>query len=608
MATIELLKNLGIKKNSSTPFSSKMVGQLFFEKVTNNLVVSVKCSNAFQSEEVVVADVVNDSFAIPFDLFGIIVQGSVNFKDVQDTVVDPYAHPKFDTVDKRIGVIADNICNLSDVFIRAALPVDVTIPFGVSTLPAKSDANLSYGDYQGWVLYRVPVQSELDADTAAPNNMWQPYFGEWADIARITSALIPQIKSDRAAPLTLSSGSTANKFNYTWSEYEAINDVINEKKYSGTPESVQFTLANESAAVPGRVSVYLNGIYQDLSKVNITRNVISCNGINPNLGDTVTVIYKAYAPSAMDLSFDPDSNPTSDNPVQTVQYKYDYQYTVKEIRNASGQLVNTLYYFWVANKNIPTRGRSMSLQSAKNLLKVNTNPYAILQNISAPIGTATPSYNQFIGMGLNRYITEDNTYKIRFTRDFILRDDPKNIELKNVHTEWAMIREQQNTLIPEKLWNHLVDAACGQNLIGEPIPSLARVAYDERNGTSARYGFNEGQSFVDQTLALNSIKHAILNTSLTSISPANPGVEVADPIEFIDMNDVDSLFATPAKTRKTMSDIWTKAKPKQANEIFFTVLYDALAENYEFTDIFKTSMIAAHSIRLFSNLDEGNEN
>lgn len=599
MATIELLKNLRIGRYELTPFASTMVGKLVFEKIVQGDLVSIKCTNEVSGLNQVVdvadvADQIDAPFIVVFDALGIQISGQ--------TSVD-YSHPLFATPSQRVNVIADNICAATtDVVLRAAVPVDVSIPFGASVLPAKTDADLSLGDYQGWVLYREPSADDLTNDTASPNNMWQPYFGDWNEISRVTASLIPMIKKDRAYPATLPDGTIAGKFDYVWSEFEPISDVILQKKFDGDQASTLFTLDNETTLTPARLNVYVNGVYQDVSKAVTAKNVVDCSGLNPKLGDVVTVIYKAYTPTKIDLAFDPDSNPAADNPVQTVQYKYDYQYTVKEVRNSDGELVNTLYYFWVANKNLTTRSRAVSLQSAKNLLKNNTNPYAILQNISTP-GSSAPSYNQFIGMGLNRYITEDDTYKIRFTRDFILRDDPRDIELKNVHTEWAMIREQQNTLIPGTLWNHLVDAACGQNMVGDAVPSLARVAYDERNGTRSRYGFGDGQAFVDQDLALNSIKYAIQNTSLTTISPANPGVEVPDQIEFIDMNEVDAMFATPALTRKTMNDIWTKAKPKQVNEIFFTVLYDALAENYEFTDIFKTSMIAAHSIRLFSKLE-----
>jgi hypothetical protein len=601
MTTIQPIKNLSVSRNDKTDFSSNLIGRLEFDKLTDTSgVVSILCRNVdtglSQTISVPdVADFVDAPFVLDFDLMGFAVKGQ--------TDVD-YSCPIFTTVNARASIIADSICNSStNLRLRAAIPVDVTIPFGTSTLPSKSAADLSLGDYQGWVLYREPTQTELTADSTQPNNMWQSYVGDWNEIPQLNSALLTRIKADKSATLTMTDGTEIPKFDYVWSNYSIIDRVKQQKKFDGTVGTAIFTFVNELAVLPTRLNVYLNGIYQPNTKISIDKNVVDCSNLNPAVGDTITAILEAYTPSKLELAFDPSLNPVKDNPIQLIQYKYDYQYTAREIRNQSGELVNTLYYFWVANKNLTTLGRSVSLQSAKSLLKVNTNPYAILQNIN-PIN-GIPSYNRFIGMGLNRYITQDDTYKVRFTRDFVLRDDPRDTELKNVHTEWALIREEQNNLIPEQLWNILVDAACGVNIIGEPIPSLSRVAYDERNGTATRYGFGAGQVFVDQALALSSIKYAIANTALTSISAATGGVEIPDPISFIDPSTLDELFATQVSSRKTLNDIWTKAKPKQVNEIFFTVLYDALAENYEFSDIFKTSMIAAHSIRLFSSFGLG---
>jgi len=597
MPSIHLIKNLSASRYEEATFSSDMVGQLSFTKTVNGSGVAlVTCTNVSTglTQTLLVDDVANEEdavFTLLFDVMGIQVSG--------ETTVD-YTHTLFDTIAKRTNAIADAVCTASDVHVRAAVPVDVTIPFGAATLPARTDADLSLGDYQGWVLYDTPTQSDLTADTAAPNNKWQPYYGDFGDVPLLSTAVVTEIKADAKAPLTLPSGTEANSFTYTWGEFDLIDDTKKQGKYDGTPESVTFTFENETTVPSDRLTLYVNGQYKTLSGVTVSKNVVDCSGLTINLGDKVTVILKAYSPTTTELAFDPDANPTSDNPLQTTQYKYDYQYTVREIRNDSGVLTNTLYYFWVKNKNLATKGRSMSIQSAKNALKQNTDPYVILQNITNPSGTSTPYYNQVIGVGLNNYVTEDDTYKVRFTRDFILRDDPRNIQLKNVHTEWTLIREQQNTLIPKQLWDILTDAACGFSAVGDPVPSLANIAYDERNGTRTRYGFESGQAFVDQDLALNSIKYAILNTSLTAISQANGGQEVPDPISFIDASNIEDLFSTSALIRQTMNNIWANAKPKQVNEIFFTVLYDALAENYEFTDIFKTSMIAAHSIRLFA--------
>lgn len=595
--TIALIKNLSVSRYTKTAFTSELVGQLSFAKSTdasNNVYVTGKNLISGLNQVVLVKDVANGvgtSFTLQFDVLGINITGQ--------TAVD-YTCPVFNTTLLRQNAIADAVCTASDVCLRASLPVQVNIPFGNSTLPAKANADLTLGDYQGWVLYSVPSQSALTADSAAPTNKWQPYFGDWSNVPQLSSSIVTSIKTDRASPLTLVDGTEANSFSYTWGQYSQLSDSYQNGKYDGTISSVQFTFSNLTTIAASDLSVYVNGLIQPLTNISIGKNAVDCSGLTLNIGDVVTAKVKAYTPTTTELAFDPDNNPTTDNPLQLSQYKYDYQYTTKEIRGDDGTLKNMLYYFWVKDKNIATHGRSMSIASAAQILEENTNPYLILQNVAVPVGAGLPQYNQVITSGLNQYVTEDDTYKLRFTRDAVLRNAPHGESLKNVHTEWTMIRENQTTLIPQQLWNILTDAACGQNAVGDPVPSLANVAYDDRNGTTTRYGFGTGQAFVDQTLALASIKYAILNTKLTVISQANGGQEVPDPISFIDSSNIEELFSTPALIRQTMQNIWTKAKPTQVNEIFFTVLYDALSENYEFTDIFKTSMIAAHSIRLFN--------
>ena len=52
--------------------------------------------------------------------------------------------------------------------------------------------------------------------------------------------------------------------------------------------------------------------------------------------------------------------------------------------------------------------------------------------------------------------------------------------------------------------------------------------------------------------------------------------------------------------RKFMTDLWRFAKPAQVNEIFFNVLQDSAAKNFEMTDFFKTSFISLTDVRTIS--------
>ena len=96
-------------------------------------------------------------------------------------------------------------------------------------------------------------------------------------------------------------------------------------------------------------------------------------------------------------------------------------------------------------------------------------------------------------------------------------------------------------------------------------------------------------------LLRSSILHSILNTRLIDTTG---NVDVPDYIKVLNFNESDIWFKDSAATRKTLSDIWLNAKPKQINEVFFAALNDMLACNYEMSDIFKTSRLSAYSIKL----------
>lgn len=602
LSTSQPIKNLAISLIDGVKFAPALVGSISFTTSISGETSLLTCTNLTSglAQTITVADVpnvVDYTFILQFSDLGIQVTGQ--------TAVT-YSSPAFSSVRRRSIAIAKSVCGANtNIRLRAALPVNINIPFGFpvidNVLPSRTSAVLSHGNYIGWVMYAEPTQKDLSDDLLPPLNAWRPIVGEKTEIPLLTTTKSKAIQAERAAPLVLPSGIAEQKYDYTWGAYSLVQDVFVQKKYSGEKDSCEFAITGETSVDFTRLKVYVNGIYTSNAKVTSLQNVVSCASLVVAVGDTITVVYAAYQPTAADLSFDPDSNPKTDNPIKTKQYAKDYQFTVRHVRNDAGELKQVLYYFWVANKNLVTKNRSLSLQTAKNGLTTNTNPFAVLQNLDS--GT-NPVYSQFVCVGLNKYITEDNTYKIRFTRDFVLRDSVKLGALKNVHAEWAMIRENQTTRIPEKLWTSLVDAACGNNMRGDPIPSSARVAYDSRNGTKLRFGFADDQALVAQELALSSTKHTILNTTLTT-TLANSTASIPDLIDFIDDANIEYLFSTPALTRATMWKIFNKAKPKHANEIFFAVLHDALSDNYEFTDIFKTSMIAAHSIRLITEVQGG---
>ncbi len=206
-------------------------------------------------------------------------------------------------------------------------------------------------------------------------------------------------------------------------------------------------------------------------------------------------------------------------------------------------------------------------------------------------------YDAITLSGLSNVVTKDDTFKLRFTRDFTLRDDPdqEDVMLKDTHTEWALIRPGQRSKIPEQLWEKMVNSACSADAAGNPLPSPQRIAYDERNGSQTRFGFGAGQVLAPADLVRSTLLHTILNTQL--VDDSGP-VSIPDYITVLDFAKSDEWFRTADSTRSVLTKIWNDAKASQVNELFFAVLEDILSANYELTDIFKTSRLSAYSIKV----------
>jgi len=260
------------------------------------------------------------------------------------------------------------------------------------------------------------------------------------------------------------------------------------------------------------------------------------------------------------------------------------------------------YYFWVSDTNTKIGNKKLSTSTISNLLANNTDPYAIIQAMKYynPKDGRPNRYTLLTMKNLGQTIGASNRYKIRITTDFSLRDKNTNLDLKNVHTEWIKIREQQSSKIPRTLWDSVINSMCGQNILGQELPSYRRRLYDQNNGTNTRYGFGSDQILADATVIIDTVRFTILNTGLNKY--INAVDFVPDVINFqtfgYDINNIDTYLSSPEEIRKLMENIWLYANSKQVNEIFFAVLNDALAENKDMKDIFKTSIVAMQTTRV----------
>jgi hypothetical protein len=450
----------------------------------------------------------------------------------------------------------------------------------------ESDPDYATTEY-GWVSFEVPTQDDLDSDLAFPHHKWFPYIG--ANVEIIASSDI--IKDIGVDTLTLRNGIPIKRYTTSWTDWEALNP-IQIQKISNETDIISFSgsdfLQPNEAINPNRVSVFVDGIQISPKNYVITSTLGSESIALTNilhLGAKALLVYRAYEPTAAELAFNPEE---VDNPSIQVQYKTDYQYTKIDVRNENGSIVGAKYYFWVEDSTVVRPNKSMSLVQAKSILKNGPSEYMAFEQLVED----KKAYDSIVIAGLNTYVTNNGTYKLRLANNNTLRDDPEDLNLRNVHAEWTLIRKSQNSRIPRKLWDQLTDAAAGADVGGNPLPAQSRVDYDARNGTRTRFGFKPGQIFADTDLVRSTIKHTILNTSLEL---KIGGTVIPDYIRAVNFDDADEWFKDAETARATMELIWSSARAKQINEIFFAVLEDALANNYEFTDIFKTSFVSVYT-------------
>lgn len=485
------------------------------------------------------------------------------------------------------------------VILKDAVEVDIVVPLPDDiriTQPNVLSNNTFDAEYEanagiGWRAWSVPTQADLDNDGQQPNSAWKPYVGPLYNFVNgdATINFVQDAIAYVKDPLVLNDGTVVPRYETSWEDWTVVKDTkVSVTNAFGAVTSIPFTF--EELIDPIRTSVYVNGIAQLRASYQIEGRKLTVLNVYP--GSEVVVIIRKYEPRAEELAFNPD---VQDNLLFQHQYKKDYEYVVSPVRNTDGSITSMEYYFWVKNKSSAAQGKKMSIQAVAQELASGPTSYLTFQNLLTETEELPNRYTAVTVAGLNFVVTKDNTFKLRFTRNFTLRDDPEDLNLKDYHTEWSLMRENQKAKVPVKLWNKLVDSAAGLDAVGNDVPSLRRVLYDERNGTRTQFGFNTEQTLAPADLLRSSILHTILNTKLIDTTGDIP---VSDYIKVLNFNESDLWFSTALNTRKTLSDIWLNAKPSQINEIFFAALNDMLACNYEMTDIFKTSRLSAYSIKL----------
>ena len=451
-------------------------------------------------------------------------------------------------------------------------------------------------DRPGWRVWNIPSQAALNADGQQPNSSWKAYEGDYAPIAGNLTQLQNAITYVRN-PLILNNGVIVNRF---FTEWAAWGKLENKQLTYRKPENAQgYDVARDGGSVifsnnekfdSVRTSVYINGIAQ--LKVAFSIEGRQLTVFNVPESAEVTIIIRKYDPTPAELTFNPD---VKDDLVFQQQYKRDYDYVSLPVRDRNGSLDSNVYYFWVKNKTTASSGKKMSVQAIVNELRNGPNNFLTFQNFLPAVPGKPHHYDAVTIAGLNYIVSKDDTFKLRFTRNFTLRDDPDQLNLKNIHTEWSLMREGQKTKVPEVLWQKLTDSVAGIDAAGNNVPAIRRVLYDERNGSQTQYGFNSEQTLAPSRLLKSSITDTIVNTKLVETST---GLPLSNFILFLDLDERDNWFVDAGASRNTMTMIWNQASIAQINEIFFAALNDILASNYELDSIFKTSRLSAYSIKV----------
>lgn len=484
--------------------------------------------------------------------------------------------------------------NLGSVIVKDAVRVEQVSPLSDPDMLVTNASLLSNdvidpayvaNNGVGWRAWEVPTQEQLDDDSLVPNSEWYPYLGEFVGTAPNVALVQDAIEG---GTFTLNNGTAIERYETSWSDWTELQQAVLRDTALATG-NIAFTVP--VGVTLDRISVYVNGVAQLTGTYTLVGTTLTV--LNVTAGHGVVVIIRAYSPTTDELEFDPD---TADDLLIQTQYKSDYQYVEVPIRDSDGAITSTKYYFWVKNRSTAARKKALSVKAVAQLLTEGPSQFLTFQNIQESTPVANDWFYDAITIaGLNYVVTKDDTFKLRFTRDFTLRDDPNELDLKDTHTEWALIRPGQRTKIPEVLWQKMTNTACGEDTAGNTLPSPQRSSYDERNGTRTQFGFGADQVLAPSNLVISTLLFTILNTQLVDESGPVP---VPDYMTFLDFNQSDTWFSTPANTRNTLTKIWNEAKVSQINELFFAVLNDICAANYEMTDIFKTSRLSAYSIKV----------
>ena len=459
--------------------------------------------------------------------------------------------------------------SLPDLYIREGVELDVTLDFTVDTF--NNDTYSSEYINANWVAYDIPTQDDLDAEVLG-REKYKAYRGE-----RVEIDVTPQNIAFYIAQPALTYGlETFKMYETEWTTWIKQDDEFFTMISDGINEVV-FDLGG--VVDSSRALIYVNGIQLSPIDYTVYPSSISINSVYKE-GDICTLRYTRYSPTAEELEFDPS---VLDSSKFIRRFKIDYHYTSFTNRNANGVETDETYYFWVKNRthSIKNKSGDINISNVTDLLLNNdSEPYVFLERmISDDVGV------RFDSIAIRNLNPVDNM-KLRLCFDSTLRDDDRDMTLKNVHTEWQLFDKMSSEKIPFKYWRKIIDSVTGiDSKTNSTIPSIIRVDYDEKNGSKEKYGFGNDQIILDSDILKTVISQTLLNTSLT-IDVA--GETFPHQIASIDYSSSDTWFNDP---ETFLMQVWDNSTPAQCNEIMQNIVYEMLVNNISQDDVFRTSFM-----------------
>lgn len=320
-------------------------------------------------------------------------------------------------------------------------------------------------------------------------------------------------------------------------------------------------------------------------------------------GDIINVVLEQPKPNTRQLSIDLTARGA--DPTISREWRVDLPHVELEHRSSVGTPGVKSYYYWVRKKEQPPLGKSISCKQAEAWLQTHPDLYAVPQvfKFFNQLDARPNRYGMLSVRGLGWVAPLDDNYKLRIKRLPVFRHDDEDLNLKQVHQEWELIRANQLTKIPKALWDKLVDTLCGEVPPGDELPAITLTDYDARSAIiPASWGLGNRQALCPPGIARTTIKNTLLAPKALKYDQVQEKL-VPDIIDLpgFDVALLDTYLATPASIRELMAKLWSLGSARQVNELFFAVLEDALVETREFAGIFKTSFIAVDDVRTVSS-------